>query len=85
MIGEGGGIGAIEGWGLYFFRDSRFTSVPSSLLIVIALCVREAVGTNALASVFKLRLPGAEAVAGVGGGEDMLMGPGGWWGWGGGG
>ena len=71
-MGEAGGIGVVDGWGLCFFSDSRFTSVPSSLLIVITLCCRDALGTNARASVLSRPL-GADEVAGVGGGEVMLM------------
>lgn len=71
-MGEAWGIGTVDGWGLCFFSNSRLTSVPSTLLIVIALFCRGALGTNARASVLR-RAPGPDEVTGVGGGEDMLM------------
>lgn len=72
VMGEAGDIGAVDCWGLCFFSDSKLTSVPSALLITIALCCRVASGTISRVSALRWA-PGPDEVAGVEGGEDMLM------------
>ena len=71
VIGGARDIGTVDGWGLCF-STSKLTSMPSALLITIVLCCQVTLGTISWASVLR-RAPGPDEVAGVGGGEDMLM------------
>lgn len=53
-------------------NDSSLTSIPSSHIMVM-LSDRGAAGTIVLASVSRLRPPGAMDVDDVGGGSDILV------------